>query len=63
MLCLLQLAQAKVQASIELHTVKYQSQARKQKNTNINVFLLCIYFHPFTYIQCTNDICSIMLFN
>ena len=37
-------------------SVTYQSQVRKQKNTNIVVFVLCIYFHPFTYIQCINDI-------
>ena len=36
--------------------VTYQSQVRKQKNTNIVVFVLCIYFHPFTYTQCINDI-------
>ena len=37
-------------------SVTYQSGVRKQKNTNIVVFVLCIYFHPFTYIQCINDI-------
>ena len=36
--------------------VTYQSQVRKQKNTNIAVSILCIYFHLFTYIQCINDI-------
>ena len=37
-------------------SVTYQSQVRKQKNTNIAVSILCIYFHLFTYIQCINDI-------
>ena len=36
--------------------VTYQSQVRRQKNTNIAVSILCIYFHLFTYIQCINDI-------
>ena len=39
-----------------IEIVTYQSQVRKQKNTNIVVFVLCIYFHLFTYIQCINDI-------
>ena len=50
---------AEAAALADIHSVcvvTYQSQVRKQKNTNIAVSILCIYFHLFTYIQCINDI-------
>ena len=44
--------------AVRYHIIIYHSALpfSKQKNTNIAVSILCIYFHLFTYIQCINDI-------